>query len=534
LNEGWPTWKTALKMARSQALLRTALIALLCPFSFAAESDLLGKINFPTSANGAAQEHFLAGVAYLHSFGFKQARSEFLRVQELDPGFALGYWGESLTYNHPLHAESDLLAPARSLEKLARTRQERDASAGSGIERGFLAAAEAFAFTQGTIHERRRAYRSAMEELYGNHPANEEVRAFYTLALISEAASASGEQRAQLRELAGLLATRLFEQNPGHPGAIHYVIHSYDDAANAELALNAADRYAETAPLVSHARHMPSHIYGHLGRWYEVAEVNETAFYTARALWRPGDDPHDQIHALDFGLYGDLQLADFEAAERWIERAEDTLAQNPDHQPTRELLARMHARLMVESKHWAYQPINNTRTDDELFAYGLSAVNMRDLALARQANTLLKERTGREPADFTRKIAQLELEASILFASGQTDASWTAIDKAIELALEHPNIDPLAEPIKPPLELKGELLLRDGKIEQAIEAFREALEVTAQRPWSLLGLARSYAAAGLNESASNYYQQLLNHWTDSRLLGVSEARTHLSIYGQNN
>jgi hypothetical protein len=506
-------------------------MALLCPVSFAAESDLLGEINFPTSANGAAQEHFLAGVAYLHSFGFTQARAEFLRAQELDPGFALGYWGESLTYNHPLYAESDLLAPAQSLEKLAATRQQREASAASGIERGFMTAAEAFAFTQGTVHERRRAYRSAMEELYGNYPASQEVQAFYTLALISEAASASHEQRAQLRELAGLLATRLFEQNPRHPGAIHYVMHSYDDAASAESALVAADLYAEIAPLVSHARHMPSHIYGHLGRWYQVAEVNETAFYTARALWRPGDDPHDQIHALDFGLYGDLQLADFEAAERWIERAEDTLAQNPDHQPTRELLARMHARLMVESKHWAYQPINSTRTDDELFAYGLSAVNMRDLALARRANTLMKERASREPENLNRQIAQLELEASILFASGQTDESWTALDRAIELALKTPNIDPLPEPMKPPLELKGELLLRDGKVEQAIDAFRESLNITAQRPWSLLGLARSYAAAGLNESASSYYQQLLNHWTDSKLLGVSEARTHLSVYG---
>jgi len=523
-----------LKIAPFQAFLRLALLAWLCPFSFAAESALTARINFPTSASGAAQEHFLSGVAHLHNFSFAQARSDFLRVQELDPEFALGYWGESLTFIHPLRSEGDLSAPAQSLEKLAKTRQERDTKAASGIERGFLAAAEAFAFTAGTLKERRRAHRLAMEQLYGSYPGSEEVQAFYILTLLSEAASASTEQSEQLRELAGLMATRLLEQNSRHPGAAHYIIHSYDDANNARLAIGAADRYADIAPLVSHARHMSSHIYGHLGRWFDVAEANETALYMARSVWQPGDDPYDQIHALEFGLYGDLQLADFEAAKQWIERAEDTLTQNPGHQQSRELLARMHARLMVESKNWAYQPINANRTNDELFAYGLSAVNMRDLALARRANTLLQDRADTEPENLSLTISQLELEASILFASGQVEESWAAIDKAVELALTIPTVDPLPEPIKPPLELKGEMQLRNGNIEEAIQTFTESLAFMPQRPWTLLGLARSYAAAGLNQSASDYYRQLLNHWTDSRLLGVSEARTHLAIFGQNN
>ena len=518
-------------MAKSQALLPVFLVLLLCQLTSAAESDQLGKINFPTPANGAAQEHFLAGVAYLHSFGFKQARSAFLRAQQLESDFALAYWGESLTYNHPLHVEGDLVAPAEVLQKLAKSRQERDAKADSGIEKGFLAAAEAFAFTEGSIHTRRSAYRASMESLYVSHPTHQEVQAFYILSLLSEAASSEVEQRQQLRELAGLLATRLYEKNDQHPGAVHYIIHSYDDPRNAALALEAADRYVEIAPLVSHARHMPSHIYGHLGRWYDVADLNETAFYTARALWRPGDEPEDQIHALDFGQYGDLQLADFDAAGKWIERAEDTLSQNPDHLPARELLGRMRARLMVESKHWKHRPIDNTLTGEELFAYGLSAVNMRDMTLARDANLMLKERSLKDPENYPIQIAQLELEASILIASGQTEAGLETIDQAASLSMEHPSIDPLPDPIKPPLELKGELLLRAGRTERAIQAFQEALDITPHRPWSLLGLARSYATVGQNNLASAYYRELLTSWSDPKLLGVSEARTHLSIHG---
>ena len=521
-------------MAKSHALVPVVLVALLCQLSFAVESDQRSKINFPTSAGAAAQEHFLAGVAYLHSFGFKQARSEFLRTQELDPDFVLGYWGESLTYFHPLHEEGDLAASARALEKLGENRLERDAKARSSLERGFLSAAEAFAFTEDTVLERRRAYRHAMESLYGSHPASEEVQAFYTLALLSEAASSNLDQRTQLRELAGLLANRLFDKNKQHPGAAHYLIHSYDDPQSAQLALEAADRFVEIAPLVSHARHMPSHIYGHLGRWYDVAERNETALYTARALWRPGDDPEDQIHALDFGQYGDLQLADYEAAEQWIERAEDTLAQNPNHPPARELLGRMRARLIVESKHWQHRQIDSTLTKEELYAIGLSAANMRDLTLAREANHLLKDRNLREPGNHSLQITQLQLEASIQFASGQIEDSMALINQAANLAWKHPNFDPLPDPIKPVLELKGEMLLRSGRAQQAIQAFQQALVITPHRPWSLLGLARSYAAAGQNDQAGIYYKELLTNWSDPRILGVGEARTHLSIHGDQN
>jgi len=530
----WLTWKEVFEMAKLRALLPVVLISLLSQFSSAAESNQPGRINFPTSASGAAQEHFLAGVAYLHSFGFKQARSEFFRAQELDPDFALAYWGETLTYYHPLHAEGDPAAPAQALVKLAETRQERDAKVDSGLEKGFLEAAEAFAFTEGTIHERRSAYRRAMESLYGSHPAHEEVQAFYIQSLLSEAASSELEQRKQLRELAGLLATRLHEQNIQHPGAAHYLIHSYDDPQHAELALQAADRFVEIAPLVSHARHMPSHIYSHLGRWYDVADLNETAFYTARALWRPGDKPDDQVHALDFGQYGDLQLADFEAAVNWIERAEDTLTQNPDHQATKDLLGRMRARLMLESKRWTHQPVDSTLSSEELLVFGISAANMRDLALARNALNLLKDRSLKDPENYPLQASQLELEASILFASGKIDESLAKIDHAVSLTLQYPHNDPLPDPIKPALELKGEILLRSGRAEQAIEAFQQALGITPHRPWSVLGLARSYAATGQHDEAGKYYQELLTNWSDPRLLGVSEARTHLSIHGNRN
>lgn len=509
-----------------------AAIVFLClgwQSSQAAELGQLGRIRFPTSANQAAQEHFLTGVAYLHSFGWKQARVEFLRARELDPDFALSYWGESLTYNHPFQPERDASSPARVLSGLGESGAARLARARNPLEAGLLAAVEAYAFTEGDGTVRRQAFKDSMAELLRQFPEHEEVRAFYALALLSVASSASGAERMELRKQAGAIAQALFADNDRHPGAVHYLIHSHDDPDTAVLALRAADRYAEIAPVVSHARHMPTHVYIHLGRWFEVADLNETAFYTARALWMPGDEPDDQNHALEFGQYGDLQLANYEDARRWIERARDTLAQNPGNENTRQTLGRLHARYIIESKQWQYGAADNSSTSDELFAVGLSATNMRDLALAREALELLAARAGNSPGDAALRVMQLELEASILFASGQQEQALSVMEQAVDLALASPNTDPLPYPVKPPLEMKGEMLLRAGMLEQAITTFRQSLTVTPFRPWSILGLARSYASAGQMEQATSYYELLLQNWDDASLLGVSEARTHISL-----
>ena len=60
--------------------------------SLGAAFEQIGTFDFPTSGSSAAQEHFLLGVGYLHSFGRTQARAEFQKAQELDPDFAMAYW----------------------------------------------------------------------------------------------------------------------------------------------------------------------------------------------------------------------------------------------------------------------------------------------------------------------------------------------------------------------------------------------------------------------------------------------------------
>src|SRR6059058_405967 len=94
-----------------------------------AQSGDLGRIDFPTSGSPEAQKHFLRGALLLHSFEFDDAAEEFRQAQKIEPGFAMAFWGEALTYNHPLWAEKDQAAARKALDRLAPSAAERLAKA---------------------------------------------------------------------------------------------------------------------------------------------------------------------------------------------------------------------------------------------------------------------------------------------------------------------------------------------------------------------------------------------------------------------
>src|ERR1043165_9609008 len=74
----------------------------------------LGVVHLPTSAQSdEAQANFLHGVAALHSFWYPVALDEFRAATKIDPNFMMGYWGEAMTYNHPLWGDPQETEVAR-------------------------------------------------------------------------------------------------------------------------------------------------------------------------------------------------------------------------------------------------------------------------------------------------------------------------------------------------------------------------------------------------------------------------------------
>jgi hypothetical protein len=107
----------------------------------AAEPEL-GKIDFPTSGAPAAQALFLRGVLLLHSFEYDDAREQFEKAEKADPGFAMAYWGEAMTRNHPIWMEQEREAALAALARLGHTPVERAAKAPTAREKDYLHAVE--------------------------------------------------------------------------------------------------------------------------------------------------------------------------------------------------------------------------------------------------------------------------------------------------------------------------------------------------------------------------------------------------------
>src|SRR5215213_714762 len=98
-----------------------ALVIAMVALSVGAQESQLGRVEFPTTGSKEAQSHFLRGLAALHSFWYEEALEAFRDSTKVDPDFAMGYWGEAMTYNHPLLSEQDIATARQVLAKIKDT-----------------------------------------------------------------------------------------------------------------------------------------------------------------------------------------------------------------------------------------------------------------------------------------------------------------------------------------------------------------------------------------------------------------------------
>ena len=532
-----------------------ALVILACALAVAAgepgNETQLGRVDFPTSGKPAAQEHFLRGVLWLHSFEYRDALAEFRRAQELDPDFALAYWGEAMAYNHPLWAEQDDEAARKALEKLGATAEARLGKAPTEREKGFLRAVEIL-YGEGEKYDRDRAYAAAMRKLYQQFPDDLEVASFYAL---SELGSVSERDFATYMRAAAV-AEWVFAKNPSHPGAAHYLIHSYDDPVHAPLGLRAARVYSKIAPAAVHALHMPSHIFLALGLWEDVTASN-------RASWE-ASVAHGgaSYHALQWLAYSYLQQGRYREARKLLERMEADARAKSGGQ-TGWHWAAMRAAYIVETRQWD-EPALRVELDTsgvreiaapgaDLFARGLAALKSGDRArtetllaemkaLRSQASAAAGTESGHShwamqvsPAGLkTVAILEQELEALLQLADGKaaeavrTLEAAAAAEEAMSFEFGPPAV------VKPTRELLGEVLLEQGKAEEAQRAFERALARGPRRGLSLLGLARASRQAGDAETAERAYAELRQIWqqADADLPELAEVRLPATRAGQ--
>src|SRR5262245_30027383 len=359
----------------------------------------LGTINVPTSANPAAKGPVSIGVKGLYTFEFDIAADAFRESQKADPGFALAYWGEAMSFNHPLWAEQDLASARKALEKLAPTAAARAAKAPAGKERELVEAADIL-FGAGDKLARDIAYSQAMGRMHAKYLQDDEISVMYALSLLGTARP--GDKTTRNAMQAASMVLDVFQRHPQHPGAAHFIIHSFDDPDHAILSLPAARAYSKIAPSAAHALHMPSHIFVQLGMWDDVIASNIVAYKAAVDLADKKNLPRgrEDFHTLSWLQYAYLQEGKADEAQKCVDQAKAVADKNMDNPRIRDGYAGMKARQIVETEKWEKLALSSGAVRDGgapgydgsaayVFAAGFSAAHLNDLATANRALEIL-------------------------------------------------------------------------------------------------------------------------------------------------
>ena len=468
----------------------------------------LGITDFQNSGAPRAQRDFIRGLLLLHSFEYDAARTAFQTAQRIDPTFAMAYWGEALTHNQTLWGEQDVVAARVALAKLDVTAEGRASKLSTPRERDYFASVELL-YGSGEKALRDEKYSAALGALARKYPDDLDARSFYALSILG----LSGGHRDVANYMrAAAEAEAVYDVDKHHPGALHYLIHAYDDPIHAPLGLRAARLYGKVAPAASHAQHMPSHIFFALGMWDDAIQANLTSLNIARAQGQGG------YHSLLWLAYAYLQENRQKEAQQLIRSlAHDVGAGATKENRIRLAYARAtwlvetrgaegpDARLPVDSRGIA--AIGYFTAHD--FARGITAgANMTD---ARTALAQLRSRIEAARAavkgvmsDWHDTVTPEELEhAGIMATALEGTIQYYEGERARGIALVREAIstaDHVAFEYGPPWsakpldELLGELLLKEGRREEAAAAFKKTLAVYPNRRLALDGLTAAVGA----------------------------------------
>lgn len=512
-----------------------ALACIAAPAAVVAQPEL-GRITFPTSGRAEAQPLFLRGVLFLHSFEYDSAARYFREAQRLDPSYAMAYWGEAITYTHPVWYQQDKPAATAVLLRLGPSAAARRALAPTAREKRWLDALEVL-YGEGEKTARDTAYAHAMEAFARDFPGDHEVAVFHALALLG--LSSTGRDVATYMRSAAIVEA-ILRENPDHPGALHVAIHAYDDPVHAPLGMRAARVYGQVAPAAAHAQHMTSHIFMSMGLWDDVEQANIAAWNASNR--RNG-------HYTQWLAYAYLQKGRFKDAQRFVLAITKDAAADPTPYKLG-YLNTMLAAWVIDSEDWT-GPLALFATDSARrvgspavfrveavqldFAAAVAALHRRDHTTVTRLRQSIANRTSVSATTFIPGLAAGQvmgelLDAMVLSNRGLQDSAIVVARGAAERESALPFEFGPPEVTKPPYEVLGELLLEAGRAAEARTAFDKALQRAPNRSRSVLGLARAWDKLGKVDVSARHYARFLANCasSDERTNDRDEAERYLA------
>jgi tetratricopeptide (TPR) repeat protein len=523
-----------IKLIAANVALASALATALAPSGFAQEPEPqhhhdgadLGTVNFPVSCAPAVQPAFNRAMALLYSFEYESSLQAFEKISASDSKCAMAHWGQAMSLYHQLWdrpSKENLRSGAEYLRKAkalkARTAREQE----------YIGALTTFYSDTDKLDHGKRAsaYCDAMRKVYEHNPQDLEAAVLYALSLLG---STSESDPGHTNDKAAVaILTKLFDEQPTHPGIAHYIIHSCDNPAMASLGLTAARKYASIAPASAHAVHMPSHIFARLGLWQDDIQSNVAAILIAdKMIGMKLHVLHHRLHSMDFLEYAYLQVGDDANAKAQVTAIERILRGDVDanfEDYFEAHRASFPAVYLIERRQWEealkLQPEKDAVPSAQSIAFWARAVAAGHLHDAAAANDALKHfdelveatRKGAKPytAEYLKNNRE-EVQAWADYASGKPEE---AVKRMRSVADTQDQVGK-GETELPAREMLADMLLEAGKAQEALEQYEIALKTDPNRFNGLYGAAQAAGQVQQKDKAAAYYAQLLKNCRGSQ------------------
>jgi tetratricopeptide (TPR) repeat protein len=455
----------------------------------------------------------------------------------------MGYWGQAMSYIHPLWSDPPSEANFARSKALA---AEAMKWAKTDKEKAFVTAVQAY-YQEGRNRSEKAnltAFANAWRKVYEQFPEDTEAASFY--ALSNMATASAGDKSYVKQKQSAQIAKHVLTRIPDHPGGHHYTIHALDYPTLAIEALDVARGYGQIAPEIPHALHMPAHIFTRLGLWEESIDMNRRSADAALSHPANGKISLHYLHALDYLAYAFLQRGEDAEARKVLDELVALEGPYQTHVAAAYSFAAVPARIALERQQWATAAelapqtpknypweINPAMEAITYFANGLGAARSGNKATARRAIDALADlhKKASETSGYWGKqveIQRLSVEAWLAYIGEDKDAALTIMRKAAdeEAATEKHPVTP--GEVLPAHELLADMLFDHGDYQEALKYYLATLKRSPNRLNSLYGAGRSAELSGNNKTARLHYYKLNEvAASDSKLKQLLHARDFL-------
>jgi tetratricopeptide (TPR) repeat protein len=510
----------------------------------AAKSQLFdglgGHVRKVTTSSAGAQQYFNQGLAFLYAFNHDEAIRSFEHAAKMDPKCAMAWWGVALAngphINYPVVPEARAKAAWEAL-----TKAKAAAAGASVVEKDLIAALEK-RYADPQPADRKpldEVFAAAMRELWKKYPRDTDVGALFAESMMDlrpwDLWTLDFQPQPGTEEIVATLEAVL-KLDPKHPLALHLYIHAVEASPHPEKADAPADRLRDLTPGLGHLVHMPSHIDVRLGQWKKASIANEKAI-VADDTYRKKSPQQDfyqvyMAHNRHMLAYACIMRGESKKAidtinamaaavpPEWVK--ENAAVVDGFTAIPLEVLVRFGKwdEVLAAPEPPDFLPIARAMRH---CARGVAYAAKGDVVNAKEEQAAFLSAKGKVPEEavFSNNkghdlldVAQHLLAGEILYREGMVDQAVTALKEAIRREDQLRYAEP-PDWLRPVRHTLGAVLLTEGRAADAEKVYREDLKKYPHNGWSRYGLARSLELGGKKTEAAKALAEFNQAWADA-------------------